>query len=244
MITVVEGVDRDDYDDLIDQMFRMRATVFGQRLGWDVQIVAGREMDVFDDEDPVYVLSVDERNGSLQGAVRLLPTTGPNMLRDVFSALVPNGAVESPLIWESSRFAVNPSLSAGGRVSNPNHLLNQTTLELLVGLVDVCQHAGVEHIVSVFDARMARIFRAADCPYDLTGTPTRFGRVMTYAGLFEVSDSMRERLLAAAERDRRDNLAATGRSSVSNNRHGRGDDHSPFECVFAAGETLPKSDPV
>lgn len=244
MITVVEGVDRDDYPDLIDQMFRMRAVVFGERLRWDVRIVDGREMDVFDDEDPVYVLSVDEGNGLLRGAVRLLPTTGPNMLRDVFSALVPDGAVESPLIWESTRFAVNPSLSAGGRASNPNHLLNQTTLELLVGLVDVCQHSGVEHIVSVFDARMARIFRAADCPYDLIGTPTRFGRVMTYAGLFEVSDSMRERLLAAAERDRRNNRTAAGPSGVSNDRRGHGGEHSTIECLIAAGESLPKNDAV
>jgi len=242
MITVVEGVDRGDHPDLIDQMFRMRAVVFGERLRWDVRIVDGREMDVFDDEDPVYVLSVDEGTGLLRGAVRLLPTTGPNMLRDVFSALVPDGAIESPLIWESSRFAVNPSLSAGVRASN--HLLNQTTLELLVGLVEVCQQAGVEHIVSVFDARMARIFRAADCPYDLIGTPIRFGRVMTYAGLFEVSDSMRERLLAAAEHDRRNNRAAAGPGDVPNERLMHGEGSYPVACIFAAGEALPKSDAV
>jgi N-acyl-L-homoserine lactone synthetase len=116
------------------------------------------------------------------------------MLRDVFAVLVPGGSVESPLIWESSRFAINPGLAAGPGRQDVNQFVNTTTIELLCGLVEAAQLAGVEHIVSVFDARMARIFRAADCPYELIGVPTRIGRTMTYAGLFEISDSMRRRL--------------------------------------------------
>lgn len=194
MILAIEGIDRGSYPDLFDQMHRLRATVFADRLGWDVTVVDGREADRFDDEDPVYLLCVDDETGQLKGAVRLLPTTGPNMLRDVFSVLVPEGAVESPLIWESSRFAINPKLAHGQDRDDPNRVVNTTTIELLCGLVEVAQLAAVEHIVSVFDARMARIFRAADCPYELIGTPTRIGKVMTYAGLFEISDAMRQRL--------------------------------------------------
>jgi acyl homoserine lactone synthase len=193
MILAIESVDRHAYPGLFEQMFRMRAAVFSERLGWDVTVVDGKEIDRFDDEDPLYLLCVDELTNELKGAVRLLPTTGPNMLRDVFAVLVPGGSVESPLIWESSRFAINPALSDGpGR--HVNQFVNTTTVELLCGLVEAAQLAGVEHIVSVFDARMARIFRAADCPYELIGVPTRIGRTMTYAGLFEISDSMRQRL--------------------------------------------------
>lgn len=192
MILAIEGVDRHAYPDLFDQMFRMRAAVFSDRLGWDVAVVGGREIDRFDAEHPLYLLCVDETTRVLKGTVRLLPTTGPNMLRDVFGVLVPDGPVESPLIWESSRFAINPALTEGGR--DGNQFVNTITVELLCGLVEAAQLAGVEHIVSVFDARMARIFRAADCPYELIGVPTRIGRTMTYAGLFEVSDTMRRRL--------------------------------------------------
>ena len=85
------------------------------------------------------------------------------MLRDVFAVLVPDGAVESPLIWESSRFAINPTLSVGPDRQDANRVINTTTIELLCGLVEAAQLAGLKHIVSVFDARMARIFRAADC---------------------------------------------------------------------------------
>jgi acyl homoserine lactone synthase len=194
MILAIEGVDRHAYPDLFEQMFRMRTAVFFERLGWDVTVVDGKEIDRFDGEDPLYLLCVDELTHELKGAVRLLPTTGPNMLRDVFAVLVPGGSVESPLIWESSRFAINPALSSGPERQDVNQFVNTTTIELLCGLVEAAQVAGVEHIVSVFDARMARIFRAADCPYEIIGTPTRIGRTMTYAGLFEISDTMRRRL--------------------------------------------------
>lgn len=197
MITTIEGVDRARHPTLIDAMFRMRAAVFADRLEWDVTVTQGWEIDRFDAEDPLYLLSVDQKTGALQGAVRLLPTTGPNMLRDVFPVLVPGGAPESPLIWESSRFAVNPAaFNAVGR-AEVNHVVNRTTIELLCGIVEVCQRAGIEHIVSVFDARMARIFRSINCAFEIIGTPTRVGRTMTYAGVFDMSDEMRERLAGA-----------------------------------------------
>lgn len=194
MILTIESHNRHHFPDLIDQMFRMRAEVFSGRLGWDVAVKDGREIDRFDEEDPAYLLSVNENTDALLGAVRLLPTTGPNMLRDVFATLVPDGAPESPLIWESSRFAINPRIFVGDDRANANHRVNSITLELLCGIVEVCQKSGVKHIVSVFDARMARIFRTVDCPYEEIGTPTRIGKVMTYAALFEMSDVMWRRL--------------------------------------------------
>lgn len=194
MIVTIESPDRANYPDLIDEIYRMRAEVFSSRLGWEVTVTDGRETDRFDDEDPLYLVSLDETTGFLKGAVRLLPTTGPNMLRDVFQILTPEGAPESPLIWESSRFAVNPGIFHGEDRVNANHRVNAITLELLCGIVEVCQKSGIEHIVSVFDARMARIFRSVDCPFDVIGTPTRIGKTMTYAALFEMSDGMRQRL--------------------------------------------------
>ncbi len=194
MILTVESVDRGNHADLIDHMFRMRAEVFADRLGWEVNVVDGREVDQFDDEGPMYLLSIDEGTGVLRGAVRLLPTTGPNMLRDVFPMLMPGGGVESPLIWESSRFAVNPLLITASANRDPNHVVNRTTVELLCGIVEVCHLAGIEYVVSVFDARMARIFRTIDCQFEIIGNPARIGKTMTYAGLFQINKAMRDRL--------------------------------------------------
>jgi len=199
MIVTIEGADRHRHPGLVDAMFRMRAAVFAERLDWDVTVTDGLEIDPFDAEDPLYLVSVDGLTEALLGAVRLLPTTGPNMLRDVFPVLVPGGAPESPLIWESSRFAVNPDAFAAADRAEVNHIVNRTTIELLCGIVEVCQRAGIEHIVSVFDARMARIFRSVNCSFEIIGMPTRIGKTMTYAGVFDMSDEMRERLGNAGE---------------------------------------------
>lgn len=208
MIFAIESADQDKYPELFDEMFRMRAEVFSGRLGWDVKVENGREIDRFDAEDPLYLLSLDEGSGQLRGAVRLLATTGPNMLRDVFSVLMPGGTVESPLIWESSRFAVNPRIFEARDRAEANHLVSRITVELLCGMVEAAQRAGIEHIVSVFDARMARIFRSIDCRFEQLGTPVRIGKVMTYAGLFDTGADMRSRLGTAG--DFRSSVLAAG----------------------------------
>jgi len=42
---------------LIDGMFRLRHTVFRERLGWEVASKDSREQDEFDDCDPMYVIA-------------------------------------------------------------------------------------------------------------------------------------------------------------------------------------------
>ena len=186
MLHIVETSNRLHFEPLIEEMFSLRARVFKDRLQWDVDVQDGKEIDRFDSEDPLYILSTNDETGRLEGSVRLLPTTGPNMLRDVFPVLLPDGmVVESPIIWESSRFCIEPDMDHIGASR-----INRITTELLCGLVEVGQRANLSHIVSVYDARMARIFRASNCPAEVIGTPTRIGRVMTYAGLFEVSQSL------------------------------------------------------
>lgn len=186
MLHIVETSNRLHFEPLIEEMFSLRARVFKDRLQWDVDVRDGKEIDRFDSEDPLYILSTNDETGRLEGSVRLLPTTGPNMLRDVFPVLLPDGmVVESPIIWESSRFCIEPDMDHIGASR-----INRITTELLCGLVEVGQRANLSHIVSVYDARMARIFRASNCPAEVIGTPTRIGRVMTYAGLFEISQSL------------------------------------------------------
>lgn len=186
MLHIVETSNRLHFEPLIEEMFSLRARVFKDRLQWEVDVRDGKEIDRFDSEDPLYILSTNDETGRLEGSVRLLPTTGPNMLRDVFPVLLPDGmVVESPIIWESSRFCIEPDMDHIGASR-----INRITTELLCGLVEVGQRANLSHIVSVYDARMARIFRASNCPAEVIGTPTRIGRVMTYAGLFEISQSL------------------------------------------------------
>lgn len=195
MIRLIYGRERHEFWREITAMHRIRAQVFSERLQWDVTVTDGLEIDSFDDADPLYVISIDDVTGLVRGSLRLLPTTGPNMLRDVFHVLLPNDlVVESPTIWESSRFSMGSDWAApaGGR------RLSYVTGELLAGLVEVGLRVGLTEVVSVFDARMLRILRMAGYPAEVIGTPTRIGECLTYAGLFEVSEGALANIQAAS----------------------------------------------
>ena len=69
------------------EMHRLRYRVFKERLGWDVEVSGDMEIDEFDACRPAYLLQTDD-DGRIQGCVRLLPTTGPTMLRDTFPVLL------------------------------------------------------------------------------------------------------------------------------------------------------------
>ena len=91
---------------LMDSMYRLRCAVFHERLHWRVRAEHGREHDWFDLIGPQYVIAHEDPARAL-GCCRLLPTTGPNMLRDIFPYLLEDGPPpNAPEIWEVSRFAV------------------------------------------------------------------------------------------------------------------------------------------
>lgn len=184
MIKLIYGHERHNYPDLMDAMHRLRKQVFHDRLKWEVGVEGEWEIDAFDDEDPLYVLSLDNE-GRLQGSLRLLPTTGPNMLRDVFGQITENfGTVSNPFVWESSRFCIQMPSGSDQRESQ---LISKATVELIAGMGEVGLLAGIDHIVTVYDAFLRRIIRQTGCKEELIGDAVRFGRVLTYAGLFEVN---------------------------------------------------------
>jgi acyl homoserine lactone synthase len=178
----------------MDAMHRLRARVFAERLAWSVKVENGWEVDQFDKLDPLYLVSEDA-GGRIRGTVRLLPTTGPNMLSDVFFELLPaNQSVRSPRIWESSRFSVDHEALA----ERSDKLINRTTAELLCGMTEVGMRAGLDFIVSVVDVHMERVLKRANCHCERLGEPKKIGKVTTIAGLWEIGDELLNNLRQAS----------------------------------------------
>ena len=144
MIELVQGAYPGENTDIIDKMFRLRAKVFNDRLGWDVKVSDKREKDEFDELNPLYVVETDEQRNVL-ASLRLLPTTGPHMLSDVFNELLePEDIIRSPRVLESSRFAVDTELL--GHLPNG---LSTVTGKLLCALLETARAAGVDFVISV-----------------------------------------------------------------------------------------------
>ncbi|KJC50555.1 conjugal transfer protein TraI [Bradyrhizobium sp. LTSP885] len=176
----------------IAEMHRLRYRVFKERLDWDVQFSGDMEIDEFDALHPAYLIQRASDN-RIQGCVRLLPSTGPTMLRDTFPVLLDGTAAPiSPAIWESSRFALDLPPD-----TPKTHGLATATYELFAGMIEFGLSRQLSEIVTVTDARMERILRRAGWSLRRIGKAHALGSTLAVAGYLEVSIESLARVLAA-----------------------------------------------
>ena len=115
MLHIVDAAQARASDALLRTMFAARKRVFVDLLKWRVPVIDGRyEIDQFDDEHATYLLLADAEGGHL-GSARLLPTTRPHILGDLFPALCDGDAPRGDDTWEITRFCLDRSLRASER---------------------------------------------------------------------------------------------------------------------------------
>lgn len=186
MIYVVDSLNQSTFTTLLDAMFRLRKRVFADRLGWDVQVTEGREIDLFDALDPAHVVSVDDE-GNVVGCMRLLQTTGPHMLADVFSSILDGEPpLRSSTVWEATRFCVDTQRLSRGRGRNT---ISYVTSEVMIGAFEFAMAAGVQDAVAVIDPVMNRVMqRSGNAPYGYLGSAKPMGKVVALAALMDCSE--------------------------------------------------------
>ncbi|APX21899.1 MAG: autoinducer synthase [Rhodobacteraceae bacterium] len=185
MIRYIYGDQLAAFPTLARSMFRDRADQFSTRLGWEVDVdAAGEERDAYDALNPLYVIweRADGRHG---GSMRLLPTVGRCMVNEHFGHLTGGVRIESPLIWECTRFCL-------ARETEPG-----TAAALMLAGGEVMQGFGIAHFVGVFDARMVRIYRRIGASPDVLGSDGE-GRARISVGLWAHSADAQARVSAAA----------------------------------------------
>src|SRR5260370_12019998 len=155
MIRVIDGRFRHRYASEIDAMHRIRKKVFFDRMKWDVSVINNWEIDGYDALCPVYLVCVNQNN-NVVGGLRLLPTTGFTMINDTFSLLLPDSdRIESPLIWESSRFSVDHEADVAiGRKG-----LSRATAALGLAMNGIGMQTGLTHIVTLYHAFMHPVLK-------------------------------------------------------------------------------------
>ena len=190
MIVVIEPHNAHRYSYLVDEMFRLRARIFGERLKWDVHVVDGKERDRFDDERPVYLIYTDDEQREIKGSLRLLPTTGPTLLADFFSETIPDAVhLSAPTIWECTRFCLDDRILDRGRQDE----LFFESATMIAALGEVAINAGIESIIGNFEAPILRLYRRIGCDVEVLGSTSRYERPV-YLGLFPISEDILRRV--------------------------------------------------
>jgi len=171
-------------------MHHLRYRVFKQRLRWSVTAQDGLEVDRYDDLNPVYLIARDD-DGTVDGCWRLLSTTGPYMLRDVFPDLLGDMAPPaSPTILEGSRLCVAAPADTAGRIGG----INRITSELFCALVEHCIAVGVREVLTVYDVRIARLLPRIGCRPTWQSGLHRIGPTLTLAGRFDTDGAALKQL--------------------------------------------------
>jgi len=168
----------------LELMFRLRYEIFHEKLGWDVQTTNdGLERDAYDDVAGVaYVLSKGASHRSVDACWRLLPTTGPYMLRDTFPELLHGQPAPcSGNVWEMSRFAV-----ATSRADTANGAFGPISKALMRESAAFAAEHGIDRYVTVTTPVMERMLRQQGLHIHRMGPSIRIGIAAAVAVVIEV----------------------------------------------------------
>jgi len=168
-LRVVTGRAADLPQGYIERLGRYRHRVFIEQLGWAVQSEQGCERDRFDRADTVYA-AVEDSQAQIAGCARLLPTTQPYLLNEVFAELL-HGAPPpcDARVWELSRFA---SMDFSQPATTPlAQFSNSATAMLLRGAMECAARCGAERLITVSPVGIERLIRRLGIRASPAGRP-------------------------------------------------------------------------
>ncbi len=154
---------------LYTQVAHYRHKVFIEMLGWELETRNGEELDQFDRPDTLYVVSQDD-DGNVNGCARLLPTSQPYLLGEIFPQLM-NGAEvpRSDEIWELSRFAAVDFNSR--TMSALSQFSSEVAVELLKESIAFAAANGAKRLITVSPIGIERLLRRAGFRAHRAGPP-------------------------------------------------------------------------
>ncbi len=156
MFLLIQPHQYDRYAGLLEQSLRLRKRVFHDCLGWQVDVPHGLERDAYDGLGAVYLVWCDADEHHLYGGVRLMPTTGPTLLRDVFSRTLAGKDLVSPVAWEGTRMCLDADLL---KKLQPTLSPSRAFGLLLLALFECAFAHGIKTLVSNYEPPMERVYR-------------------------------------------------------------------------------------
>lgn len=144
-----------------------RHKIFIERLGWQLPVKDGLERDQFDRPDTIYVVARNE-HGDICGCARLLPTTGPYLLGEVFPQLMNGQPVPvNHDVWELSRFAAADISTEG---LSAKDIANQSR-QLLAAAVATAAAQGATRLITVSPLGIERLLHRMGVHAHRAGPP-------------------------------------------------------------------------
>lgn len=107
MVEIINRLNRSLYKDTLQELYAFRYKVASYEMGWVLPDARnGLDIDAYDTEEAIYFIDKNKK-GRIIACARLLPTTGQNMLRDIFPEFcMEQDPPRAPEIYEYTRYFV------------------------------------------------------------------------------------------------------------------------------------------
>jgi acyl-homoserine lactone synthase len=184
MIYVIDRHNRKGFHAQLEDMYRIRHDIYVGRRRWKaLQRPDGRDVDQFDTEQTIYLLGIDDQ-GRVTAGLRLNPTTGPHLIRDVFPHTVTDGPIPTGKhIFEFTRWFV-----AKDRVTPEEY--RRVAGELLVAMLEYGMSISLTHISLCCDSFFLKTMQETRWDFRRLGPITRYPEGKCVSVLFDVSERM------------------------------------------------------
>jgi N-acyl-L-homoserine lactone synthetase len=170
-----------------DALARFRHRVFVEHLGWPLPVrQPGLEIDQFDRADTVYVMA-RRPDGAIIGGARLLPTTRPYLLADIFPQLLRGRpAPRDASVWELSRFAALDVQAGAGDHGPMSQFSSPAAVGLLREAMRVAADRGARRLITVSPLGIERLLRNAGFKATRAAAPVRVDGQALFACLIDI----------------------------------------------------------
>lgn len=174
MAIMISETNRNAFSGAMEAMFRDRKRVFVDALEWDLKVVDGEmEIDQFDGDDALYLISLEPLTGQHLASVRLLPTTKPHLMDTVFPHLCEEGVPRGPDTYEMSRVCSNPDLAP--------EIGAMARAQLLLSLVEYAIANNIKRLTAVCQIQFLSKLLAIGWDCRPLGAPQHVGGALTGA---------------------------------------------------------------
>lgn len=142
MAVLVSSENRAQYSSLLGEMHHDRKRVFVDKLRWNVPVTDDLyEIDQFDTDEALYLIAADPHTGKHMASVRLLPTTTPHLMSEVFKSLCDGEVPSGPDVWEMTRLCTAPEV--------PSAIAPFVRGRLLLTLFELALEQGITRVTAV-----------------------------------------------------------------------------------------------
>ncbi len=154
MIHVITSANRHLYEPELLAHFRLRHEIYVVERNWtDLARPDGLERDQFDNEDAIYILASE--NGQIIGGSRLVPTTRPHLLSEVFPYLTAvRGLPRAADIYEWTRMFVVKGRREGRTMGG----LARGTV--ICGVLEHCLDNGITSLTALIEMFWLPLFHS------------------------------------------------------------------------------------